>query len=143
MNYLTGLKRHFMKTPEQRAGLDDFELKSDYDFSDTVKGRFYESGKSEAQVAKHYLVIQLQNILEQPDRLSVTLPAWQEELAEALKTLSQARAEALLNEVQTVIQENRTLFEQESLSILNTLVQQPNAARTKAKAGRYKDVGKL
>ncbi len=94
-------------------------------------------------MAKHSLVTQLHIILEQPDRLSVTLPAWQEELAEALKTLSQARAEALLNEVQAVIQENRTLFEQESLSILNTLVQQPNAARTKAKAGRYKDVGKL
>lgn len=94
-------------------------------------------------MAQHSLVTQLQTILEQPDRLSVTLPAWQEELADALKNLSQARAEALLNEVQTVIQENRTLFEQESLSILNTLVQQPNAARTKAKAGRYKDVGKL
>lgn len=94
-------------------------------------------------MAKHNLVTQLQTILGQPDRLAVTLPAWQKELAEALKTLSQARAEALLNEVQTVIQENRTLFEQESLAILNTLVQQPNAANTKAKAGRYKDVGKL
>lgn len=100
-------------------------------------------GLSEVQVEKHSLVAQLQTILEQPDRLAVTLPAWQEELAEALKTLPKSRAEALLNEVQTVIHENRTLFEQESLSILNTLVQQPNAARTKAKAGRYKDVGKL
>lgn len=92
---------------------------------------------------EHTLVNQLQTILEQPDRLSVTLPAWQEELADALKNLPQNRAEALLNEVQTVIQENRTLFEEESLSILNTLIQQPNAARTKSKAGRYKDVGKL
>jgi len=94
-------------------------------------------------VAQHILVTRLQAILEQPDRLAVTLPAWQEALVEALQTLSKTRAEALLNEAQAVIQENRTLFEQESLSILNTLVQQPNAARTKAKAGQYKDVGKL
>jgi hypothetical protein len=94
-------------------------------------------------VVKHSLETQLQTILEQPDRLAVTLPAWQEELADALQTLPKSRAEALLNEVQTVIHENRTLFEQESLSILNTLVQQPDAAHTKAKAGRYKDVGKL
>lgn len=94
-------------------------------------------------MAQHILITRLQAILEQPDRLSVTLPAWQEEMAEALQALPQTRAEALLAEVQAVIQENRTLFEKESLSILNTLVQQPNAARTKAKAGRYKDVGKL
>ncbi len=94
-------------------------------------------------MVQHALVTRLQAILEQPDRLSVTLPAWQEKMVEALQALPQARAEALLNDVQTVIQENRTLFEQESLSILSTLVQQPNAARTKAKAGRYKDVGKL
>lgn len=94
-------------------------------------------------MAKYSLTTQLQTIMEQPGRISVTLPAWQEELAEALKTLPKTRAEALLNEVQAVIRENRTLFEQESLSILNTLVQQPNAAQIKAKAGRYKDVGKL
>lgn len=94
-------------------------------------------------MAKHSLVTQLQTILEQPDRLSVTLPAWQEKLAKTLQTLPKPHAEALLSEVQAVIRENRTLFEQESLSILDTLVQQPNAARTKAKAGRYKDVGKL
>jgi len=45
--------------------------------------------------------------------------------------------------VKTILDENRTLFEQESLTILRTLVQQPGAARTRAKAGRYKDVGKL
>lgn len=94
-------------------------------------------------MAKHRLVTQLESILEQPDRLAVTLPAWQEELAETLQTLPKSHAEALLIDVRTVIQENRSLFEQESLSILSTLVQQPNAARTKAKAGRYQDVGKL
>ncbi|WP_127555168.1 hypothetical protein [Saccharospirillum alexandrii] len=94
-------------------------------------------------MAQHILVTRLQATLEQPDRLAVTLPAWQEALVEALQTLSKARAEALLNEVQAVIRENRALFENESLSILDTLVQQPNAARSRAKAGRYKDVGKL
>lgn len=94
-------------------------------------------------MAQHTLVTRLHVILEQPDRLSLTLPAWQKEMADALQTLSQTQAEALLEEVQAVIQQNRTLFEQESLTILNTLVQQPNAARTKAIAGRYKDVGKL
>lgn len=92
---------------------------------------------------EHALVSQLQRILEKPDSLSVTLPNWQEALIESLQTMPRVQAEALLNEVQTVIQENRILFEQESLSILNTLVQQPNAARTKAKASRYKDVDKL
>ncbi|WP_028671869.1 hypothetical protein [Saccharospirillum impatiens] len=94
-------------------------------------------------MAEQRLVKQLRTILEQPDRLYVTLPAWQEALAEALKTMPQSRAEALLNEVQAVIQKNRSLFEQESLSILDTLVKQPDAAQTRAKAGRYKDVGKL
>lgn len=94
-------------------------------------------------MAQHILVTRLQAILEQPDRLSVALPAWREAMAEALQALPQTRAETLLGDVRAVIQENRTLFEQESLSILNTLVQQPNAARTRAKAGHYKDVGKL
>lgn len=94
-------------------------------------------------MAQHILVTRLQAILEQPDRLAVALPAWQEALVEALQTLSKTRAEALLNEVQAVVRENRALFENESLSILDTLVQQPNAARSRAKAGRYKDVGKL
>lgn len=94
-------------------------------------------------MAQHILVTRLQAILEQPDRLAVTLPAWQKALVEALQTLSKARGEALLNEVQAVIRENRALFENESLSILDTLVQQPSAARSRAKAGRYKDVGKL
>jgi len=30
-----------MRTPEQRAALDDFELEADYDFSNSVLGRFY------------------------------------------------------------------------------------------------------
>lgn len=94
-------------------------------------------------MTKHRLVKQLQSMLEQPDRLSITLPVWREELAEALQTMPQPKAEALLNEVKTILDENRTLFEQESLTILRTLVQQPGAARTRAKAGRYKDVGKL
>lgn len=94
-------------------------------------------------MVKHSLVSRLQAILEQPDRLSVNLPIWQEELSEALQTMPQAQVEALLKEVQAVVHQNRTMFEQESLTILNTLVQQPNVARTKAKASRYKDVGKL
>lgn len=94
-------------------------------------------------MVKHPLVNQLQTILEQPDRLFVTLPAWQEALAEALQAMPRKRAEALLREVKAVVHENRSLFEQESLSILDTLVQRPDAARSKARAGRYRDVDKL
>ncbi|WP_044410612.1 BrnA antitoxin family protein [Thiomicrospira microaerophila] len=34
-----------MRTIEQRAELDDFELASDYDFSKGVRGRFYQPKK--------------------------------------------------------------------------------------------------
>lgn len=94
-------------------------------------------------MAKHSLVSQLQAILERPDRLSVNLPVWKEALSEALHSMPQAQAQALLNDVQALIRENRAVFEEESLSILNTLVKRPDVARTKAKAGRYKDVGNL
>lgn len=34
-----------MRTLDQRAALDDFELEDDYDFSDGVRSRFYSSKK--------------------------------------------------------------------------------------------------
>jgi len=34
-----------MKNIEQRAEFDDFELKDHYDFSDGIRGRFYQSRK--------------------------------------------------------------------------------------------------
>ena len=34
-----------MRTPEQRAALDDFDLEADYDFSDGVRSRFYSAKK--------------------------------------------------------------------------------------------------
>ena len=34
-----------MRNVEQRAQLDDFELKDNYDFSDGIRGRFYDSKK--------------------------------------------------------------------------------------------------
>lgn len=34
-----------MKTVEQRAEFDDFTLNDNYDFSDGVRGRFYQSKK--------------------------------------------------------------------------------------------------
>lgn len=34
-----------MRTPEERAELDNFELADHYDFSDGVRGRFYQAKK--------------------------------------------------------------------------------------------------
>lgn len=34
-----------MRTPEQRAELDNYELKNEYDFSEGVRGRFYKPKK--------------------------------------------------------------------------------------------------
>ncbi len=34
-----------MRTIEQRAELDEFELADNYDFSDGIRGRFYQSKK--------------------------------------------------------------------------------------------------
>lgn len=34
-----------MKTIEQRTQFDDFELEEHYDFSDRIRGRFYQSKK--------------------------------------------------------------------------------------------------
>lgn len=34
-----------MRTLEQRAALDEFELEADYDFSNGVRGRFYSAKK--------------------------------------------------------------------------------------------------
>jgi len=34
-----------MRNIEQRLGLDDFELSDNYDFSDGIRGRFYQSEK--------------------------------------------------------------------------------------------------
>ncbi len=39
-----------MRTLEQRAKLDDFELADNYDFSDGIRGRFYASQKVTATV---------------------------------------------------------------------------------------------
>ena len=39
-----------MRTIEQRAELDDFELAEHYDFSDGIRGRFYHSQKITATV---------------------------------------------------------------------------------------------
>jgi len=34
-----------MRTLEQRAALDDYEVQDEYDFSDAVRGRFYQPKK--------------------------------------------------------------------------------------------------
>ncbi|MDM8546784.1 BrnA antitoxin family protein [Candidatus Venteria ishoeyi] len=39
-----------MRTIEQRAELDEFELADDYDFSSGIRGRFYQSKKVTATV---------------------------------------------------------------------------------------------
>jgi predicted DNA binding CopG/RHH family protein len=39
-----------MRTPEQRAELDEFELAEHYDFSNGIRGRFYSSKKVTATV---------------------------------------------------------------------------------------------
>jgi uncharacterized DUF497 family protein/predicted DNA binding CopG/RHH family protein len=47
---LTQERRNIMRTIEQRAELDNFELADDYDFSGGIRGRFYQSKKVTATV---------------------------------------------------------------------------------------------
>lgn len=94
-------------------------------------------------MASHPLTRELSDLVVRPGRFKAEYPAWRERCATELQHLSPADARALLEELQTLIQENRSLFEKESEEILGELVDQRQPQGQAAKARRYKDIGKL
>ncbi|WP_394169535.1 hypothetical protein [Saccharospirillum alexandrii] len=90
------------------------------------------------------LLNDLDRLLMQPDRLAVTMPAWREDVEAALPAMTREEATTLLSEAQRVLDENRSLFETESLTLLSTLVEVHGGRKSAQKSvNQYRDINQL
>lgn len=90
------------------------------------------------------LLSDLDRLLVQPDRLAASLPAWREDVEAALPDMTQEEATTLLSEAQRVLDENRSLFEKESHTLLSTLVEVHGGRKSAQKrANQYRDIDQL
>lgn len=91
----------------------------------------------------HPLIQELLTLLGQPGDVRQHFIQWRERCEQALADMPEDDARAFLETLQPLLQKNRSLFEQESQSLLDDLVQgQPNP-KSQAAAKRYKDTGQL
>lgn len=90
------------------------------------------------------LLDDLDRLLMQPDRLTTTMPVWRDDVEAALPNLSREDASALLSEAQRRLDENRSLFENESQTLLNTLIDVHGGRRpSEKKVNQYRDIDQL
>ncbi|GGX50594.1 hypothetical protein GCM10007392_17200 [Saccharospirillum salsuginis] len=97
--------------------------------------------RARAEAVKASLI----EILGRPEVFEQRFAAWRLECAAVLESLPAEEREALLSELQGLIEENRSLFEQESEALVRSLVgerKEHHKARS-ARARRYSDVGKM
>lgn len=91
----------------------------------------------------HPLTQELLVLLGQPGDVKQNFAQWRERCEQALAEMPDDEARAFLESLQPLLQENRALFEQESQSLLDDLVQGQASPKGKAAAKHYKDMGKL
>ena len=88
------------------------------------------------------LIDELNRLIQNPAQLNQSLEAWQRACNEHLSQLPEPEASQLVGALQTIIRENRLLFERENAALMEQLAE-PSAKSRQAKAKKYSDVDRL
>lgn len=91
----------------------------------------------------HPLIQELLVLLGQPGDVKQHFAQWRKRCERALAEMPEQDARAFLEALQPLLQKNRALFEQESQSLLDDLIQGQPSPKGKAAAKHYNDMGKL
>ena len=92
---------------------------------------------------QHTIVEEFKHLLTRPDQFAADREAWQRRCEAVLAELPADEAETVVRELQSLVADNRALFEQENQDILERLNQGRNRTQDGTMARRYRDVGKL
>lgn len=94
-------------------------------------------------MASDPLIEELLVLIGQPHNLKSRFADWRQRCADHLRNLPPAQRAYWLGRIQAILAENRTLFEQESQDIFDTLVKTPASPQKEAQAKRYRSVRDL
>lgn len=91
----------------------------------------------------HPLIEQLIALMSQRDNLAEAFEGWRQQCADELSTLPEQKRQDLIQQLQSVLAENRQLFQQEREHLINELVHTPPSPRKAAQAKNYRSVRDL
>lgn len=94
-------------------------------------------------MASDPLIEELLVLIGQPHNVKTRFADWRQRCANHLHSLPPAQRSIWMGRIQTILAENRTLFEQESQDIFDTLVKTPPSPQKAAQAKKYRSVRDL